>query len=93
MEKNELISARRRLARRPEVLAIVGLSRSEIDRLEKAGRFPKRVAISPRCTAWPLDEVEKWVSDRIAERGKSPADQRRAEIGQQLTRARAATAA
>lgn len=45
-----------------------GLSRSTIWRLERDGRFPKRVKLSPGRTAHVEAEIEGWIIARAAER-------------------------
>ncbi len=50
-----------------EVNKRTGLSKSEIDRREKAGLFPKRVSIGARSVAWIEDEVSAWIEARIRE--------------------------
>ena len=46
------------------------LSGSQLDRLEKAGKFPKRIFISERRVAWLASEVSAWIQARIvANRG------------------------
>ncbi|MEY8238834.1 MAG: AlpA family phage regulatory protein [Cycloclasticus sp.] len=47
------------------VSKLTGLSRSTIYRIEVAGNFPKRIALSNRCVRWPLLEVEEWVSQQM----------------------------
>ena len=37
-------------------------------RLEKAGRFPKRVPLSPSRIAWIESEVDAWIKKRGAAR-------------------------
>lgn len=39
---------------------ITTLSRRHIDRLEKAGRFPKRIRLGYRIVRWVRHEVEEW---------------------------------
>lgn len=56
-----------RLLRLPEVEARVGLRKSLIHRLEKAGEFPKRVRISARAAGWVESEITDFVRARIAE--------------------------
>lgn len=51
-----------------EVQRRVPYSRVQIWRLEKQGRFPKRVRIGPNRVAWVETEVEAWINDRLAER-------------------------
>lgn len=43
-----------------------------LDRLEAAGRFPRRVRLSPRCLVWPEAEVRAWLAEREAARGADP---------------------
>jgi prophage regulatory protein len=50
---------------------LTSYSRTEIGRLEKAGKFPKRIRMSahPRGRiAYPEDEVQDWIIKRIRER-------------------------
>lgn len=42
----------------------VGLSRSTIDRLEKANLFPHRVRLGANSVAWFADELDKWLEER-----------------------------
>ncbi|HEV2678725.1 MAG TPA: AlpA family phage regulatory protein [Aliidongia sp.] len=39
-----------------------------IDRLEKAGKFPLRVHLTPGTVAWVEGEIDEWLQRRIAER-------------------------
>jgi len=41
---------------------------AHIDRLEKAGRFPKRVQLGPCRVGWVESEVLEWVKARMQER-------------------------
>ena len=43
-------------------------SYAHIARLEKAGKFPKRVRLGPCRVGWVESEVEDWIKARIAER-------------------------
>lgn len=75
-----------RLIRLKEVVHVTGLSRSRIYELEVLGSFPKRIALSPKTTVWVLDEIERWVSERIAARDQeAPA---RKKLAQELIEAR-----
>ena len=40
-------------------------------RLEKRGKFPRRIHVGPNRVAWLLSEVQAWISARIAERNAS----------------------
>lgn len=78
----------KRLIRLPEVQSTTGLSRSEIYRLEGAGKFPRRVPLSERMTTWDCDEIQAWVAARISEREATAS--KRAEVGRRLVAARIA---
>ncbi|HBT1423794.1 TPA: AlpA family phage regulatory protein [Klebsiella pneumoniae] len=51
---------------RKELLMVVPLSMSTIDRLEHKGQFPKRFYITDGRCAWDGDEVEQWLDERKA---------------------------
>jgi prophage regulatory protein len=44
------------------------LSRRQVDRIEKAGKFPKRVPISEARVGWVEDEIIDHVKAKIASR-------------------------
>nr|AXH01862.1 Transcriptional regulator [Serratia marcescens]AXH02085.1 Transcriptional regulator [Serratia marcescens]AXH02494.1 Transcriptional regulator [Serratia marcescens]AXH02759.1 Transcriptional regulator [Serratia marcescens] len=49
------------------------MSESQITKLEKAGEFPQRFALTNRTVAWNLDEVEAWLDKQQAENtGRTP---------------------
>jgi prophage regulatory protein len=59
------------MARRPIVTARrlkaeygIPYSRQHIDRLVKAGKFPQKIQLGSRCTAFYCDEIESWISSR-----------------------------
>jgi prophage regulatory protein len=58
------MSATPRLLRLREVIRLTGLSRSSIYRLESQGRFPSRVRLGDRATAWRSEAVDEWIADR-----------------------------
>jgi prophage regulatory protein len=49
-----------------ELLAVVPLSMSTIEKLEKEGNFPRRWFITDKRCAWNADEVEAWLDERQA---------------------------
>ena len=53
-----------RLLRTKEVLAITGLSRVTIYRLEQAGLFPKRLQLGRGAVAWAESDIETWIRTR-----------------------------
>jgi prophage regulatory protein len=52
------------LIRWPAVNALTGLSRSTVDRLERAGTFPSRVMLSTNAVAWRRADVLAWAQSR-----------------------------
>ena len=55
-----------RLLSKKDVRSRVLFSPAHIDRLEKAGLFPKRVRLGQNRVVWIEHEVEQWILDRIA---------------------------
>ena len=54
---------------RRELLALVPLSMSSIDALEKAGAFPSRFVLVPTVrVSWRRHEVERWLAERARRR-------------------------
>ncbi len=49
------------LLRFPALAQLTGLSRSTVDRLEKLGRFPRRVKLGDRAVAWKQSDVDAWM--------------------------------
>jgi prophage regulatory protein len=50
-----------RFIRQPEVLNLVGVSRTTIWRMEKKGGFPKRIKISSNTAVWIESEIHAWM--------------------------------
>ncbi len=55
---------RNRLIRLPELLDLVPFSRSHIHRLEKRGKFPRRLKLGMRRIAWRENEILRWIHER-----------------------------
>jgi prophage regulatory protein len=49
----------------------VRVSRRQLDRLEAAGKFPRRVQISPGRVGWLAEEIDAHVAAAIARRSAS----------------------
>ncbi len=43
-------------------------SGNHIDRMEAAGRFPRRVKLGPNRVGWLESEIDDWIADRVRER-------------------------
>jgi prophage regulatory protein len=48
---------------------LIPFSDMHIWRLERAGKFPKRIKLGDHRVGWDLDEVIAWIEDRKARRG------------------------
>ena len=53
-----------RFLRFPEVAKRIGLSRSSVWRLQRAGRFPQHRRLSPNTVGWWEPEIEAWLQSR-----------------------------
>jgi prophage regulatory protein len=61
-----------KLVTKKELKSIFGVpySFAHIARLEAAGQFPTRVRLGACRVAWVAEEVESWIEERIAKRGR-----------------------
>ena len=59
-----------RVLSKKEVRGLVLYSPAHIDRLERAGLFPKRIQLGPNRVAWIESEVLEWLQLRIDLRDK-----------------------
>jgi prophage regulatory protein len=53
-----------RFIRLPEVIHLIGLSRSQIYKMQGEGAFPRSVRLSERSVAWLEIEVLHWMDQR-----------------------------
>lgn len=53
------------LLRLPSVCAMVGLSKSQIYRLIRAGEFPAGIRLGANSVAWPAELVNVWIAGKI----------------------------
>ena len=56
------------LLRLPAVVQRTGLSRAKIYVLLGENKFPRPVKLGERVNVWPDNEIEDWITARIAER-------------------------
>jgi predicted DNA-binding transcriptional regulator AlpA len=52
-----------RLIGEPECREITDLSRAQRWRLERDGKFPRRLRLGPRTVRWRLSEILAWIAD------------------------------
>jgi prophage regulatory protein len=57
-----------RILSKRQLRELVLYSPQHIDRLEKSGRFPKRIRLGPNRVGWIESEVIDWLQQRIADR-------------------------
>lgn len=58
----------RTVLRRREVEARVGLKKSDLYARMAAGEFPRPIPLGARAVGWLEDEIDAWVTARVAER-------------------------
>lgn len=56
-----------RIITKKELRLIVPYTPQYILRLEKQGKFPKRIRIGARRVGWLLSDVESWLRSRMTE--------------------------
>ena len=60
-----------KLLTKSEVRDRVCYSPQHFSRLEKAGKFPKRVTLGQNRVGWLEEEIDRWIQERIDERDRS----------------------
>ena len=54
-----------RILTKKEVCALVPYTPQHIHRLERAGRFPRRLQLGPNRVGWRLVDIERWINERV----------------------------
>jgi prophage regulatory protein len=57
-----------RIIRKPELIGKINLSDPTIWRMEKAGKFPRRIQLGGNSVGWFDDEIEAWLAKKSADR-------------------------
>ena len=57
-----------KLIKLTEVMAMTGLGRSSVYNFMADKRFPKTVSLGGRAVAWVEEEIQEWITDKIAQR-------------------------
>lgn len=73
---SEVPKPRRLLAVR-EVMARTGLSKATLYRLERLGRFPRHVKITPTRSAWAEHEIDAYIDGLLSQRPEPKAPRSR----------------
>lgn len=53
------------LLRLPAVMERTGYSRSTLYLLIQRGEFPSPIALGARAVAWPSEDIDAWIQERI----------------------------
>jgi prophage regulatory protein len=61
-----------RILRRKATAERVGLHVRQLERLEAAGKFPRKVKVSDRASGWLESDVTAWIAARVAASLKAP---------------------
>ena len=62
-----------------KLLRGINFSRQHLDRLEKAGKFPRRIQISPARIGWLESELDGWLESKAEGRRWSAASPNRSD--------------
>lgn len=54
-----------RIITKKELRTMIPYTPQHVLRLEKAGRFPRRIRIGDRRVGWLLSDIEAWLRSRI----------------------------
>lgn len=54
-----------RALREKDVLQQVRISKSQLWRLIRSGKFPKPIRISERCNAWDSRQIDAWLIEKF----------------------------
>lgn len=57
-----------RVLRLPMVMDRTGVARSTIYLWMNQGQFPRQIKLGERTVAWVEDEIEQWLTEKIAAR-------------------------
>ncbi len=57
-----------RIARLPELIQSVGLSKPTIYKLIRQQQFPAPIKIGPKASGWLVSEIDAWIAERAAQR-------------------------
>lgn len=69
MDNTSTTTTAQGIARMPEVMRMVGLSKPSIYRMIAAGKFPASVPLGDVAVGWLRAEVAQWIAERVSERG------------------------
>ncbi len=53
-----------RLVRLRELIKLLSISRANVHRLMKIGKFPRSIKLTERTVVWRLSELEAWIQEK-----------------------------
>ena len=53
-----------RLVRLRELVKLLSISRANVYRLMKIGKFPQSIKLTERTVVWRLSELEAWIQEK-----------------------------
>lgn len=62
-----MVNTNVRFCRLPDTCRIAGIGKSQVFSLQREGKFPPAIKLSPRVTVWREDELLAWVEARTVE--------------------------
>ena len=63
-----------RILTKKEVCSLVPYTPQHIHRLERAGRFPRRLQLGPNRVGWRLVDIKRWINERVPAAAATPTD-------------------
>ena len=57
-----------RILRKPDLTLKIALSDATIARLERKGKFPKRIQLGGNSVGWLESEIDAWIQERAEAR-------------------------
>jgi len=53
-----------KIIRKKELLNLIGLSDTTVWRLERKGKFPKRLRLGPKSVGWLYKDIISWIEKK-----------------------------
>jgi len=66
--RGEVKAWKRGLFEKPELFSKLSLSDATIWRMEKSGKFPRRIKLGGNSVGWFVNEVDDWLSQKADDR-------------------------
>ncbi len=60
-----------RIIRKPALFSKIGLSDATIWRMEKMGKFPRRISLGGNSVGWFDNEIDEWLAKKASDRLES----------------------